>query len=168
MKGPMPKSTRFSRLPKVEDLRARGCPVEVMPTFQALADHANNRTGLCWPRMSRLAAILGRSVRTVQRHLHQLQALGLIEIVERRRWRGRFSSYTYRVLHILELIRRKKADLTTGHGRPVGESKPYKSRTKSYELNPPTPQQSKEEQRRRRRAGGYGWLFGEDGEDGAV
>ncbi len=163
----MPKSTRFSRLPKVEDLIARGCPVEVLPTFQVLADHAHNRTGVCWPSMRRLAGILGRSTRTVSRHVHELVRLGLVEIVARRRWRGRYSSYTFKVLHFVELIRRKKGDLTSGHGRPVGENKPYKNRTRNYELNPPTPQQSKEEQRRRRRAGGYSWIFGEDGEDGA-
>ncbi len=155
----MPKSTRFSRLPKVEYLIARGCPVEVLPTFQVLADHANNTSGLAWPRMSRLAAILGRSVRTVQRHLHQLQALGLIEIVERRRWRGRFSSYTYRVVFFTELIRRKRAGSTSGHGRPPVKEAPIKKEHKHYEHPPKSSQQSKEEQRRRRRAGGYSWLF---------
>ncbi|MDP9487398.1 MAG: helix-turn-helix domain-containing protein [Actinomycetota bacterium] len=163
----MPKSTRFSRLPKVEYLRARGCPVEVLPTLQVLSDHASNNTGLCWPRMSRVAAILGRSVRTIQRHVHQLQALGLVELVERRRWRGRYSSYTYRVLHIVELIRRKKAGSTTGHGGPVGDAVPNKNRTRPSKTPPKSPSEAKEEQRRRRREGGYGWLFGEDGEDGA-
>ncbi len=154
----MPKSTRFSRLPKVEYLRARGCSVEAMPTLQVLADHAHNSSGICWPSMARLAGILGRSVRTVQRHVHELVRLGLVELVERRRWRGRYSSYTYRVLHIVELIRRKKAGSTTGHERPVGEGKAYKRRTRDYELTPPNPPLRGEEGARRRREG-YAWLF---------
>ncbi len=163
----MPKSTRFSRLPKVEHLRERGVSVEAMPTLQVLADHADNRTGICWPSMERLAGILGRSTRTVSRHLHQLQALGLVEFVERRRWRGRYSSYTFRVVFITELIRRKKAGRTSGHEGPVVKGAPYKERTKRGRTTPQTPQQSKEEQRRRRREGGYGWLFGEVEADGA-
>ncbi len=154
----MPKSTRFSRLPKVEYLRARGCPVEVLPTLQVLSDHANNSSGLCWPSMSRLAAILGRSTRTLQRHIHELVRLGLVELVERRRWRGRYSSYTYRVMHIVELIRRKKAGSTTGHAGPVGEAIPYKERTRHSRTPPKSPSETKEEQRRRRRQG-YEWLF---------
>nr|MDP9479208.1 helix-turn-helix domain-containing protein [Actinomycetota bacterium] len=164
---PVPKSTPFTRTLKVEHLRARGCPVEAVATYLCLSDHAHNRTGVAWPSMSRMAAILGRSVRTIQRHVHQLVRLGLVELVERRRWRGRYSSYTFRVLHFAELIRRKKGALTTGHGRPVGKSAPYRDERKRYEHPPKSPQQSKEEQRRRRRAGGYSWLFGEDGEDAA-
>ncbi len=159
----MRNSTRFSRLPKVEYLRARGCPVEVLPTLQVLADHASNTSGLCWPSMTRLAAILGRSTRTLQRHIHELVRLGLVELVERRRWRGRYSSYTYRVIHIAELIRRKRAGSTTGHGRPVGEAVPYKSRTRSYELPPKSPPIKGPEGAKRRRAG-YEWLFGDPGE----
>ena len=52
--------------------------------------------------------ILGRSVRTVQRHLHVLRELGLVDFVERRRNLSRFSSYIFRVVHFVELIRRKK------------------------------------------------------------
>jgi predicted transcriptional regulator len=60
--------------------------------------------------METLASTLGRSVRTVQRHLHVLKDKGFIEFVERRRNRGRYSSYLYRVVHIVR---------TTGHGRRV-------------------------------------------------
>ncbi len=159
----MRKSTRFSRLPKVEYLRARGCTVELLPTLQVLADHAHNSSGICWPSMSRLAAILGRSTRTLQRHIHELVRLGLVELVERRRWRGRYSSYTYRVVHIAELIRRKKADSTTGHGGPVGKPAPYKSKTRNYELPLKSPPIRGEEGARRRQQG-YEWLFRDPGE----
>ncbi len=149
---------QFTRLPKLSYLLERGCPVEAVPTYLALSDHAHNTSGLAWPSMRRLAGILGRSTRTIQRHIHMLQALGLVEIVERRRWRGRYSSYTYKVLHFAELIRRKKAGSTTGPACPVGEAIPYKERTRHSRTPPKSPSETKEEQRRRRRQG-YEWLF---------
>jgi DNA-binding transcriptional MocR family regulator len=114
-------SAKFTRIPKVNDLISAGVPIEAIPTYCCLADHANNKTGLCWPKMETLAQILNRSVRTIQRHLHLLRSLGLIEFVERRRHKGRFSSYLYRVLHIVG---------TTGHTRPVEHRSLYKRRTK--------------------------------------
>lgn len=127
----------FTRIPKAHDLIARGVPVEAIPTYLALSDHASNKNGLCWPKMETLAKILGRSVRTVQRHLHVLRELGLVDFVERRRNRGRFSSYLYRVVHFVELIRRKKRAPTTGHPRPVGKGGPIFPRTKQVN-NPPS------------------------------
>jgi GntR family transcriptional regulator len=112
---------KFTRIPKTTELLAAGVPTEAIPTYCALADHANNKTGLCWPKMETLAGILNRSVRTVQRHLHLLKEAGLIEFVNRRRYKGRFSSYTYKILHILT---------TTGHTRPVEGRSLYKRRTK--------------------------------------
>ncbi len=114
--------TRFTRIPKVEHLIASGVPTEVIPTYCCLADYSNNKSGLCWPKMETLARTLNRSVRTVQRHLHLLKEKGLIEFVERRRHKGRFSSYLYRVLHITK---------TTGHGKRMAGGGLYKRRTKS-------------------------------------
>ena len=116
----MAVNRKFTRIPKIPELIEQGVPTEVIPTYCALADHANNKTGLCWPKMETLAEILNRSVRTVQRHLHLLKEAGLIEFVNRRRNKGRFSSYTYKVLHIV----------TTGHTRPVDRASLYKRRTK--------------------------------------
>jgi hypothetical protein len=92
--------TRFTRIPKTESLIASGVPTEVIPTYCALADYSNNKTGECFPKMETLAKTLKRFVRTVQRHLHLLKEKGLIEFVERRRDQGRFSSYLYRLPHI--------------------------------------------------------------------
>ena len=117
----MAVNRKFTRIPKIPELIEQGVPTEVIPTYCALADHANNKTGLCWPKMETLAGILNRSVRTIQRHLHLLKEAGLIEFVNRRRNKGRFSSYTYKVLHILT---------TTGHTRPVDGRSLYKRRTK--------------------------------------
>jgi hypothetical protein len=94
--------------------------------------------------METLAKTLGRSVRTVQRHLHLLKELGLIEFIERRRHKGRFSSYLYKVIHIVS---------TTGHGRRAVRGNPNIRRTKRSVTPPNSPPME-----------GYGWLFGR-GED---
>jgi len=127
----VPKKPKFTRIPKVEALVLAGVPIEAIPTYCALSDYANNKSGLCWPKMETLAKTLGRSVRTVQRHLHLLKELGLIEFVERRRNSGRFSSYLYRVLHIVR---------TTGHGRRLVRGSPNIRRTKHSVTPPNSPQ----------------------------
>ncbi len=136
---------KFTRIPKIPDLISQGVPTEVIPTYCALADHANNKTGLCWPKMETLAETLHRSVRTIQRHLHTLKELGLIEFVNRRRHKGRFSSYLYRVLHIVQ---------TTGHPKPVGGRSSNRRRTKPLRTTPKSPPKDQKD--------GYRWLFGEE------
>jgi hypothetical protein len=151
---------KFTRIPKVNDLVSAGCPAEVIPTYCALSDYTNNKSGLCWPKMETLAKTLNRSVRTIQRHVHLLAELGLIELLERRRHKGRFSSYLYRVLHITR---------TTGHTRRVADRRLYTKRTKSL-LNSPKqafnaqidPKDEDARMRsieRRRRTEGYEWFF---------
>jgi predicted transcriptional regulator len=143
---------KFTRIPKTSELICAGVPTEVIPTYCALADYTNNKTGLCWPKMETLAKTLGRSVRTIQRHLHVLKSKGLVEFVERRRTRGRYSSYLYRILHIVR---------TTGHGRHVEGRSLYRERTKRLS-NSQKSSESKQERRQReakRRREGYEWLF---------
>ena len=143
---------KFTRMPKTEGLMEAGIPAYAIGTLCALSDHANSKNGLCWPSMNRLARTLGCSVRTVQRHLHLLKDQGFIEFVERRRNRGRYSSYLYRVIHIVR---------TTGHGRRVEARSLYKERTKGLSNSPKTTE-SREERRQReakRRREGYEWLF---------
>ncbi len=134
---------KFTRIPKIPDLLNHGVPTEVIPTYCALADYANNNTGLCWPKMDTLAQTLNRSVRTIQRHLHLLKEAGVIEFVERRRFKGKFSSYTYKILHIV----------TTGHGRRMDKRRSNKRRTKPVPTTPKSPEND--------RKVGYWWLFGE-------
>ena len=117
----MAAKQRFTRIPKVEKLMDADVPVYAIGTLCVLSDHANSKNGLCWPSMNRLARILGCSVRTVQRHLHLLKDQGIIEFVERRRNKGKYSSYLYRVVHIVR---------TTGHGRRVRSRSLYRERTK--------------------------------------
>jgi DNA-binding transcriptional ArsR family regulator len=138
--GGVPAKPKFTRIPKMRDLVEAGVQAEAIPTYCALTDYANNKTGLCWPKMETLAKTLGRSVRTIQRHLHLLKELGLIEFVERRRQRGRFSSYLYKVVHIAR---------TTGHGRRAVGGSPNIRRTKRSVTPPNSPPTE-----------GYSWLFG--------
>ncbi len=149
----MPAKPKFTRIPKMRDLVEAGVPAEAIPTYCALTDYANNKTGLCWPKMETLAKTLGRSVRTIQRHLHLLKELGLIEFVERRRLRGRFSSYLYQVLHIMR---------TTGHRGHMasilkGRTKPGLSRNPRQIQNYDPKEKRKREAERRRE--GFEWLF---------
>jgi len=158
----MAVKSRFTRIPKVHDLIMAGVPTEAIATYAALADHANNKTGLCWPRMETLARRLSRSPRTIQRHLHLLKEKGLVEFVERRRdGRGRFGSYLYRVLHVVAAATArgggaKKGRATTGQG---GRVAPNRGRTRRQEGTPLPP---KEDPKR-----GYGWLFGQEAPPGA-
>ena len=177
----MPAKPKFTRIPKMRDLMEAGVPAEAIPTYCALTDYANNKTGLCWPKMETLAKTLGRSARTIQRHLHLLRERGLIEFIERRRNKGRFSSYLYRVLHIVHTIVHTS---TTGQGRALVKRDPNRRRTKrsvtppisppnegySWLLDPGSHSQADaeyergKEQRRKRaskkRTEGYEWLFG--------
>jgi len=154
-------AAKFTRIPKVEQLIASGVPTEVIPTYCVLSDYSANKSGLCWPKMETLAKTLKRSVRTVQRHLHLLKDLGWIELVERRRHKGRFSSYLYRVLHITK---------TTGHGRRVAGVGLYKNkRTKSLSNSEQAYITSSDQDRRaevikrnqgERTRADYAWFFG--------
>jgi DNA-binding transcriptional ArsR family regulator len=156
--------SNFTRIPKVSDLVLAGVPTEVIPTYCALADFSNNKTGLCWPRMDTLARRLSRSPRTIQRHLHLLKEKGLVEFVERKRdWHGRFGAYLYRVVHIAAATarkgaegvnpkeRRRKKRSTTGHR---GRVAPIKGQTKRQEGTPLPPKKDPKE--------GYWELFGEE------
>ena len=155
---------RFTRIPKVHDLVMAGVPTEAIATYAALADHADNKSGLCWPRMETLARRLSRSPRTIQRHLHLLKERGLVEFVERRRDnRGRFGAYLYRVLHLAAATaargkakRGRAAATTTGHGGRVG---PNRGRTRRQEGTPLPPKEDPKS--------GYGWLFGQQEPPGA-
>ncbi len=156
----MAVTSRFTRIPKVHDLIMAGVPTEAIATYAALADHADNKSGLCWPRMETLARRLSRSPRTVQRHLHLLKERGLVEFVERKRdGRGRFGAYLYRVLHVAAATARggakKGRAATTGHG---GRVAPNRGRTKQREGSPLPPKKDPKV--------GYGWLFGQEAPPG--
>jgi len=150
----VPAKPKFTRIPKMRDLMEAGVPAEAIPTYCAITDYANNKTGLCWPKMETLANTLGRSVRTVQRHLHLLKELGLVEFVERRRLRGRYSSYVYRVLHIMRT--------TTGHGGRVASILKGRTKPRLSAETPKTQDYDRQGERKRqakRRREGFEWLF---------
>jgi hypothetical protein len=93
--------------------------------------------------MQTLASTLNRSVRTVQRHLHLLKELGLVEFVSRRRHKGKFSSYLYKICFIA----------TTGHERRMAKGDPNIRRTKRTTNTPKSPDKD--------RLDGYWSFFGE-------
>lgn len=162
----MSKPKRFTRIPLPEEFA--GVPREAISTYTTLASYANNDTGLCHPRMDTLAKTLNYSARTIQRHLRALREAGLVEFVERRRYRGRFSSYLYRLVHYARFARAKKGvsskPETTGHTRP---SKSKRS-IKSYEHKPlmnSNREENLEKQRladAARRKEGMEWAYGDD------
>lgn len=144
--------SKFTRIPKMSHLMAAGCTAELVPTYCALADYASNKSGLCWPSMRTLAAGIGRSPRTIQRHVHQLHALGLVQLVHRRRSRrGRFSSYLYRVVAVAGMAASKKSS-TTGHGRRAANGPPIFPGTKQGNNSPCSPPEKD-----------YDWLFAASG-----
>jgi DNA-binding transcriptional ArsR family regulator len=61
---------------------AAAVPVGRLLLLLALADAANDE-GVCWPSVTTLARKCRTSDRTVQRHLRDLEAAGLLAIVER-------------------------------------------------------------------------------------
>lgn len=148
---------KFTRQPKVHELIRIGVPLSAIPTYMALSDYADNRSGFCYPRMDTIARTLRIHVRTVQRHLHRLEELGLVQFVKRRRTTsGKFQSWVYRLV-LTPLFKKSKA---TGQRR---SSRSNKSQHKRSVTAPHTPQgaevQSREE-RAGRRYDGYRWLFG--------
>lgn len=177
-------SDKFTQLPKTYELINAGVRAELIPTYSALADYANNTTGECWPKMETLARTLRRSVRTVQRHIHELAELGIVELVERRRKHGRYASYRYRLPHIARAARRiaerkernrrryeeekakrqrereerrrwrSRKTSTTGHGHPASSNK---GRTSTENHLSPNPKEEKKSLTR-----GYESWFGLD------
>ncbi len=150
---------KFTRIPKMVTFQRAGVAAHAIPVYVALADFANNSTGLCWPRMDTLARTLGISVRSVQRHVAALVAAGLVELVERRRSGGRFSSYIYRLV----LVGRFSKARTTGHSRRSVKPAPNRDEHKQRNNTPQSPPIRGEEGARRRREG-YEWLFRGPGE----
>ncbi|MDN5697231.1 MAG: helix-turn-helix domain-containing protein [Rubrobacter sp.] len=157
-------SGRYTELPKTYELVFQlGIRPELIYTYAALSDFANNKTGECYPQMRTIAGLLGRSVRTVQRHLHELQDFGLIEFAQRLRDdSGRYRGYLYRILHTSRIAERRKAKRqekqeaerrkgiekaqrkqrrskkqATGHESPVNEDR-ITNRSKDSPHSPPT------------------------------
>lgn len=149
---------KFNRIPKAEDLipelRECGVGLHVLPTYLALLDHANNKTGRCWPSINRLASILGLCRRTVERHLECLRSAGLVlSNGQGRGKRGRFSTCRYVVVAVLFF--RKS---TVRHGERTARRRPIYKGTKPLKTTPLTPQKPREDQAKRRREG-FEWLF---------
>ncbi|MDP9479247.1 MAG: helix-turn-helix domain-containing protein [Actinomycetota bacterium] len=165
---------RWTAVPKTRDLIGAGVPAAAIPTYNALADHANSTTGECWPMMETLARILGRTAKTIQRHLRILEEAGLVVILERRRdGKGRFLGFRFRLPHlaraaarIRERRERNKAayELKKKQRQEANEARRQR-RSEGKEASASSSGHSPEDARRERaqdRRRGYEWLF--DGE----
>jgi DNA-binding transcriptional ArsR family regulator len=142
--------SQFTRVPKIAELLADGVPLRAVPTYLALADHANNRTGETFVSVARVSEVLKVCRRTVERHLVALEAAGVIKRQRQRRGgRGRFSS----CLRILVSF----AGFTVRQRRTDRGRKPIVTATKPLRNTPQSPP-SREEQRARRMRG-YEWLL---------
>lgn len=181
---------RFTAVPKTRDMIGVGVPAAAIPTYNALADHANNKTGECWPMMETLARILGRTVKTIQRHLRLLEEAGLVEILERRRdGKGRFLGFRFKLPHLAraaarikerreknqaayELRKKERQEARETHDRRRAAGRPSRSKAaNSSSGHSPAGSSGHSQEARRERAQerrrGYEWLFDEAPEKGA-
>jgi DNA-binding transcriptional ArsR family regulator len=142
--------SKFTRTPKMVELVEAGVPLRAVPTFHALADHADNKTGSTFVSVARIAEVLKVCRRTVERHIAALEAAGVVKRQRQRRGkRGRYSS----CLRILVSFAR----FTVRH-KGKDRKHPYDSSlTKRPVSAPQTPQDRKEEHARR--WAGYEWLI---------
>ncbi len=142
--------SQFTRVPKITELIAAGVPLRAVPTYLALADHANNRTGETFVSVVRVSEVLKVCRRTVERHLGALEAAGVIKRQRQRRGRrGRFSSCLRILVSFAGFTARQRSK-----DRP---RKPIVTGTRPLHNTPQSPP-SREEQRARRRSG-YEWLI---------
>jgi DNA-binding transcriptional ArsR family regulator len=141
--------SHFTRVPKIAELLADGVPLRAVPTYLALADHANNRSGETFVSVARIAETLRVCRRTVERHIGALEAAGVIKRQRQRRGRrGRFSSCLRILVSFAGFAVRQRR---TDRGR-----RPIFTGTKPLHNTPQSPP-SREEQRAWRMRG-YEWL----------
>jgi DNA-binding transcriptional ArsR family regulator len=134
---------KFTRIPKIAELVADGVPLRAVPTYLALADHANNKTGETFVSVARVAAVLRVCRRTVERHIKALERAGVIAYREQRRTgRGRFGSVVRVVLSI--------PSFTVRHSSTHGKRRPIFTRTKRVLSPSKSPHDS------------YRWLLGKE------
>lgn len=93
----------FTRIPKIEEFIKAGVYTQAIPTYCALADYANNKTGEAHPSIYTLAKKLGVTRRTIERHLAVLESAGFITRVRQRRHKGRYSSNDYELVYFRQM-----------------------------------------------------------------
>lgn len=65
--------------------------------YEILLAHVNRATGLCFPGQARLAALMGRSLKTVYNGLSELKRLGFLAIERTRRVSGHYGGNRYKL-----------------------------------------------------------------------
>jgi len=142
--------SKFTRTPKIATLVEAGVPLRAVPTYLALADHADNKTGATFVSVARVAEVLKICRRTVERHIKALESAGVIKRQRQRRAkRGRFSS-CLRILVSFALFTVRQRSTDRGRGS-------YSYRSKPSVSTPLTP--LNREADRARRWEGYEWLI---------
>ena len=84
-----PPGPKWQAKEGLQRLRLNGTSSAIM---WLLIDHANSKTGLCYPSQPRLAAILDVPLRTVENNISSLSKGGLVRIVYRMDERGATSN----------------------------------------------------------------------------
>jgi len=95
----------------------------------ALADHAN-ADGECWPTMKSVAELAGVSPRTVHDHIKALEDAGLLERIGRRKHRGEFRGWTFRL---------PVTDSASGSTPPVADDRQWQDTTSASGSQLPVP-----------------------------
>jgi hypothetical protein len=84
-----PPGPKWKALQGMMGLGLKGADIRVL---WVLIEHANTKTGLCYPAQERIAALLANPERTVRRAISSLSKGGLIRVLIRRTKRGAISN----------------------------------------------------------------------------
>lgn len=89
-----------------------------LATWVAVAAHRNARSGTAWPGVPTLARERGKDERSIQRHLSELIAAGVLTSTPTRRPDGSQGSNTYRLVET-----RPPQPVDNLVGEPVGDAR---------------------------------------------
>lgn len=81
------------------DVHAKTIGAIGVAIYAVLARYAHRRTGECWPAVARIQRTLNLGRSTVKRHLHRLEAAGLIAVGKRWSEHGDRTSNLYTLLN---------------------------------------------------------------------
>lgn len=98
--------------------------------YSVLQRYADRTTGQCWPSVATIAKKLGISKNCVKKHLHHLEALGLIRIANRSAADGQQTSHLYTVHDPTQaeaLRRRQKGGSKNDRGGSKNDLPPSKN-----------------------------------------
>lgn len=100
--GERPRTTETTWRPMIppEAIRPEVGAI-ALAVYVVLAQHADSRTGTCWPSYAHIAAQIGISRRQAMRMVTKLESLGLVTIAKRRVVEGDADSNLYTLPHLV-------------------------------------------------------------------